>query len=266
MITTLYKKDWKAHWKLMVGILAAITLYFAVIIGMYDPADGTALQQLVAMKLPEEFLAAFGFTNMDNSLLGFLSGYLYGFLLLALPLIPIIAIANRLVASLVDRGAMASLLSSAVTRRQVALTQAAFLISTVFTICLFITSIGILLSEVSFPGLLNIQGFLKLNSGLFLTLLATSALCFFFSCLFNESRLSLALGAGLPVMFLVMQMLVNYNPDLGLLKWLSLFSLFVPTDFTGGQPVLIPMLALGAVSLVFYTAGILVFDKKDLPL
>ncbi len=69
----------------MVGILAAITLYFAVIIGMYDPADGTALQQLVAMKLPEEFLAAFGFTNMDNSLLGFLSGYLYGFLLLALP-------------------------------------------------------------------------------------------------------------------------------------------------------------------------------------
>ncbi len=161
---------------------------------------------------------------------------------------------------------MASLLSSAVTRRQVALTQAAFLISTVFTICLFITGIGILLSEVSFPGLLNIQGFLKLNSGLFLTLLATSALCFFFSCLFNESRLSLALGAGLPVMFLVMQMLVNYNPDLGLLKWLSLFSLFVPTDFTGGQPVLIPMLALGAVSLVFYTAGILVFDKKDLPL
>lgn len=266
MITTLYRKDWRSHWKLLVGIMGAITLYFAVIIGMYDPADGSALEQLVAMKLPEEFIKAFGFATMDNSLLGFLSSYLYGFLLLALPLVAIIAIANRLVASLVDRGSMAAILSSAVTRRQVALTQAAFLISAVLALCLYITGIGMLLSELSFKGLLDHAAFLKLNAGLCMALLAVSAVCFFFSCLFTEARLSLAFGAGLPILFLIIQMLVNYNDKLGALRWLSLFSLFVPGDINAGQPVLVPMLVLGLVTAALYAAGILVFDRKDLPL
>lgn len=266
MLITLYKRNWKAHWKLLAAIQAVIALYFAVITGMYDPADGSALKQLVAMKLPEAFIAALGFSARDNSLLSFLASYLYGFLLLALPLIPIILLSNRLIAALVDRGAMASLLSSAVTRRQVALTQALFLISAVMAMALLTSAIGILMSEASFPGLLDQARFWRLNGGLFMALLAVSAVCFFFSCLLNESRLFLPFGAGLPVMFLILRMLINYDPSLKALKWLTLFSLFVPADFTGESQVAGPLLILGAISLALYAAGILAFDRKDLPL
>lgn len=266
MLNALYKKDWKAHWKLLLVIFGVLAMYLAVIIGMYDPAGGDALEQLVALKMPEELLAAFGFTNQDASLLGFLASYLYGFLMLALPMVTTLIVANRLVAVMVDRGAMASLLSSAVTRRQVVFTQAVFLISLVAAQVLFTTGAGILLCEISFPGQLDQAGFIRLNGGLFMVHLALSGVSFFFSCLFNESRLSLAFCAGIPVMFLVMQMLFNYNEKLSLLRWLSLFSLYNPNDFVSGNPVLVPMLALGGVAAVLYVAGTLVFDRKDLPL
>jgi len=67
-------------------------------------------------------------------------------------------------------------------------------------------------------------------------------------------------------MFLVMQMLVNYNPDLKALRWLSFFSLFAPGDFVAGSPVWLPMLALALIATALYAAGVVVFDKKDLPL
>lgn len=266
MLTTLYKKDWKAHWKLLAAILGAITLYFAVITGMYDPKDGTVLQQLVALKLPEAFISALGFTALDNSLASFLASYLYGFLLIALPMVPIILIANRLMAALVDRGSMAFLLSGAVSRRQVALTQALFLSSCVLAVALFIAGIGMLLAEMSFPGLLDQRRFLQLNAGLLMALLAISGVSFFFSCLFNETRLFLPLGAGLPVLFLVVQMLVNYDPGLSALRWLTPLTLFVPADLAQGKVDAGALLALGALALALYAGGIVVFDRKDLPL
>ncbi len=266
MLLTLFKKEWKSNWKLLFAIMAVITMYFAVIIGMYDPTDGDILKQLVALKLPEELLAAFGFIGQDNSLLGFLTGYLYGFLLLALPLIPIVVMANRLIAAKVDRGSMSSILSSAVKRRQVTFTQAIFLISVVLVLVLYMAVTGIVLSELNFPGLLDIGRFALLNVGLFIMLLAVSSLCFFFSCLFIESRFSLAFGAGLPILFLIIQMLVNYDSSLKVLRWFSLFSLYVPNDFLSGASVIVPLAVLGVISLVLYSTGVLVFDRKDLPL
>ena len=266
MLTTLYKKDWRTHGKLVLVFLAVILMYLAVIIRMYDPADGDVLRQLTAMKLSPELLSAFGFSSIDNSLAGFLASYLYGFLLLALPLALIVMLANRLVSALVDKGSMASILSSAVTRRQVAFTQAVFLVTLVVLMTAFTTGAGLLLGEISFPGLLDPARFLRLNFGLLMALLAISAVSFFFSCLFSESRLSLAFGAGIPVLFLVAQMLYNYDKNLGFLRYFSLFSLFVPEDFVGGAPVILPVVILGLITLALYGAGILVFDRKDLPL
>lgn len=266
MLGTLYKKDWKTHYKLLVIILLVMAMYFTVILGMYDPADGSVLAQLVAMKLPQEVLAAFGFANADNSLVGFLSSYLYGFLLLVLPLVLIVILANKLVAALVDRGSMAAILSSAVTRRQVALTQAAFLISQVLILASFATGLGLALSALRFPGLMDVPAFLRLNLGLLAIHLCLSGLSFFFSCLFSEARLSQAMGAGLPVLFLVVQMLINYDSGLGALKYFTLFSLFTPENLIGASPNYLPLAALAGLALLLYSAGILVFDQKDLPL
>ena len=266
MIPTLYKKDWKAHWKLTAALLALLTMYITVIVGMYDPVNNDILQRLASMKMSEQLLAAFGFTAPPPGLLGFLAGYLYGFLLLTLPLVLLVFLANRLVAALVDRGSMAAILATPHSRRAVAGTQALFLISAAVVVVAFVTALGLAVSEAKFPGLLDKAAFLKLNGGLLVVLLCVSGIAFFASCLFNESRWSLSLGAGLPVFFLLVQMLHNANPKLGWLKHLTLFSLFRPNDFVTGAPVWPQMAALGLLGTALYGAGIAVFDRKDLPL
>lgn len=266
MLTTLYKKDWKANWKLLLAMLAVMTLYMVIIIDMFDPGGSDLLQNLVSLKVSRDLMAAFGMKDVNPTLQGFLAGYLYAFLFLLLPMVPILVIGNRLVANLVDRGSMASILSSPVSRRQVALTQALFHLTLITILAAYPTALGLAYTQARFPGVMDTQAFLKLNGGLLMMLLAIGGVMFFASCLFNESRHALALGAGLPVLMLVLQMIVNYNDKLTLVKWLSLFSLYQPADIAAGKPMAGSMLALGAVSLGLYAGGVFIFNKKDLPL
>lgn len=266
MLTTLYKKNWKAHWKLLVAMLSVMTLYMVVIIDMYDPQGSDLLQSLVSLKISRELMAAFGMKEVDSTLQGFLASYLYGFLFLVVPMVLILNAGNRLVASLVDRGSMASVLSSAVTRPKVAGTQAVFLIGLIAVMALYATALGWLFAQARFPGMLDTAAFLRMNGGLFMMLLAISGVMFFASCLFNESRHALAIGAGVPVVMLVVNMLVSYSDSLGFLRGFSLFSLFRPADIAAGRPMLADMLALGGISLMLYAGGAVIFNKKDLPL
>ena len=111
------------------------------------------------------------------------------------------------------------------------------------------------------------RAFLLVNAGALLMQLAVSAIGFSASCLFNESRLSLALGGGLPVLFLVLMMLSGVSEDLDVVRYTTLYSLFDPAEIiAGGDTVGLCMAALAAVSVVLYTLGILVFRRKDLPL
>ena len=67
-------------------IIAAVAiLYAGVIVGMYDPALGESLA-LMRDAMPELF-AAFGMADQGTTLLEFMVNYLYGFLLVALPLV-----------------------------------------------------------------------------------------------------------------------------------------------------------------------------------
>ena len=105
-----------------------------------------------------------------------------------------------------------------------------------------------------------------MNLGLFALHAALSGLTFFASCLFSDTRWSLALGSGLPVFFLLTHMLGNAGEKLSALRWLTPFSLYDAMGFVEGRPVLPQTLALSGAALVLYAAGVAVFDRKDLPL
>jgi len=266
MSRTLLKYTTRSNWIIGAIILAIMFMYLAIIVSMYDPES---IEQLLAMveMLPEEFAAAMGFDVAVTDFTSFLGQYYYQFLIFLFPMIYCIILANRLVAGHVDRGSMTYLLSTPQSRVRVVTTQAVYLLLSVSEMIALVALGGLALSAAMFPGELDVEMFLLLNVGAVAFFLALSGICFLFSCLFDDTRYSLALGGGIPVLFFVINMLKNVGPNYGWLRYLTLFSLYRPAEILAGdQSVWANSAILVAIAAVLYGGGIYIFDRRDLPL
>jgi ABC-2 type transport system permease protein len=117
-----------------------------------------------------------------------------------------------------------------------------------------------------FPGHLEVGKYLALNFYALLQYYAISGICFFASCISNESKHSIGLGAGIPIAFVVLQMLGNSGEKISWISNLSLYRLFNPDKlFTGDAFAYISMLIFASLSLLLYSGGIAIFNKRDLP-
>jgi len=112
----------------------------------------------------------------------------------------------------------------------------------------------------------NIGHFLNLNIGIFLLMFAIGGVSFMFSCIFNLTRNSMALGAGIPFAFFILNMMASTSPDFASLRFLTLNTLYNPMDVVGGYEFIPQFIVMAAIGLVLYTIGITVFKRKDLPL
>ena len=263
MELTLYKREMKGSWKLLVIFGAVLTMYVAIIISMYEP-DMLKLLDSYAQAMPE-LMAAVGMTAGAADLLGFMISYLYGFILLVFPMVFCILRANGLVAKYVDRGSMACLLAAPVRRSAVALTQAAVLISGTVLLVGYVTGLELAVCQSSFPGELAAGELLAVNAGLLCLHLFIGGVCFLASCAFSDTKYSLAFGAGVPALMFLLQMLVNAGDAAEKARWFTFFTLYDPKGLAAGeeQAVLFAGLLLaGAAAL--YAAGVAVFCKKDL--
>lgn len=265
MMMDLFKYSFKSNYKMLLVFMAILTMYFIVISGMYDPNGLNFADLLAQMKLAPELLEAFGFVLPDASIIGFLSSYFYGLLMIAFPMIFYIILANKLVASLVDKGSMAHLLASPNSRLKIVITQLSVVIISLILMVGYITILGIVVCESQFSGLLDIQKFILLNCGVLLLHLAISSVSFLCSCIFNETRRSLFFGAGIPIFFLLMQMLGNVAVDNKIIPFLTFNSLYKPQAVIAGESVLLPWMLLGVISISLYSVAVIVFNKKDIP-
>jgi ABC-2 type transport system permease protein len=262
----LLKYNIRRNYVTFIVFIAILAMYISIIASMYDPEVIGAMDAYLEL-LPQEIVRGMNFTMVEPNLTGFLAGYFYGFLILLFPLIFSAIMANRAVASYVDSGSMGFLLSTPNPRWKIALTQAFFLFGSIKLLILLTALMGVLFSEVLFPGELDIWRFVLLNIGTILLYYALSSIGFFASCLFNETSRSLALGAGLPVLFLLMKLISDVGDELSFIGRASLFSLFDPASILARDNSVLPsFLALFAIGTVLYAAGIIVFRKKDLPL
>lgn len=262
----LLKQTIKSNYKILIIFLAVLTLYFSLIINMYDPNTQESMDALL-QTMPADFITAMGFSIVDSSLVGLIAGYLYGFLILLFPMIYDIIIANRMIALHVDKGSMAYLLSSPTTRTKIAITQAKFLAGSITIIIAYVSILGIVISNILFPGELDISKYLLLNLGALLLHLMISGISFFASCFFNDTKNSLAFGAGIPIAFLLIQMIANTGESLENLKYATLYTLFNPTEIISGASSVFPsFIVLGILAAALYAGGIYIFSKKDLPL
>ncbi len=265
MSKPLLKATIKQNYIVLIIILAVLMFYLPTIIDMYDPKTQATLNEMIKT-LPRELVSAMGFDGEANDLLGFIATYFYGFLILLMPMIYCIIVANRTVASHVDKGSMAYLLSTPNTRSKIAVTQAVFLLASITLLLGIVTAAGIFMCQVMFPGDLDVPKFILLNTGALLLYYALTGIGFFASCFFNDTKNSLAVGAGLPVAFLVLQMISDIGGSMEFLKYGSLYTLFDPERIISGEGYGLSFIILGAIAAVTYAAGIIAFHKRDLPL
>lgn len=260
---TLYKREMKGSIRLLLLLAAVITMYVAIIIGMYNP-DMMAMLDGIWEAMPE-LMASVGMSPGATSLLGFMISYLYGFILLIFPMAFCILRGNALIAKYIDKGSMAWLVAAPVKRRAVAFTQMASLISGILLLVVYSTALELVCTAISFRDELDTAKLLKLNAGLLCLLLFIGGICFLSSCVFSDTRYSVGFGAGIPALMFVLQMLANVGGEAEKAKYFTFFTLFDPTGVAAGNSGAMAgtfVLLVGAV--VLYALGVVVFSKKDL--
>lgn len=260
----LFARGMKGSLKLLIIFGLLMNLYVGIIVWMYEPGMYDALLEFE--QVMPGIMAALGMLHDQTGLLSFVAAYLYGFITLVVPMAYTILTANRLVAKQVDGGAMAFLLAAPVRRRKLVTTQALVLVLGIVLLVASATGMGLAVSAGFFPGELDVPAFWWLNGGLLALQLFIGGLCFFASCLFNDTKYSLALGAGLPCVCYIVQMAANFGGDLEVLKYGTFFTLFDTDGLIAMDPAALwkAGILLAAALLLFILSGV-VFCKKDMP-
>jgi len=260
---TLYKRGMQGSWRMLLIFAAVITMYFSVIISMFDPKLGSALNEFA--KAMPELMAVVGMNPVSAELAGFLEAYLYGFIMLVFPMLFCILSSSKLISRHIDRGSMTYLLAAPVKRETVALTQMKVMATGIFALVIYATVLGIVNCEISFPGELDIGKFILLNVGTLCLQLFIGGICFLCSCVFDDSKYAVGVGAGIPTLGFVIQMMANAGKELENAKYATFFTLFDSDGIIAGQSGAIwGMIVLFAGAIVLFSTAIVVFSRKDL--
>ncbi|HEY8804276.1 MAG TPA: ABC transporter permease subunit [Clostridium sp.] len=230
---------------------------------MFNPNSSNAFDDII--KTMPGIMKAFGFVSGGNTLIGFIATDLYGMIVLMVPVVFSIILGNKLIAGYVDRGSMAYLLATPNKRVKLALTQALCLWVSIGILITYATVAIIISSAIMHPGMLDIGKLVLMNVVIYFLHMAISGICFFSSCISNDTKRSFTIGAGIPIAFFLIQMLANMGGKLENLKYFTIFTLFNANDIIAGKSVVFPIIILVAVTIVLYGIGIFIFSKRDLP-
>lgn len=264
MNATLLRANLRANWVLLLVFTLVLMIYVPTAIAMFNPESAEEMEAMLSL-MPEGMIRAMGFVDLGTDLTHYLGNYLYGFIMIGFPMIYCITLANRLIARHVDNGSMAYLLTTPNTRVRIAATQALYLAGSLFVMLVIAVAVVVVMSEAMYPGLLDIPRFLALNWVTYLSLLAAASVGFVSSCAASETRQSLAVGAGVPVLFLVLRMLSLLDEQTAWMKSLSVYS-FISVDrvLGDGSYPLVVTLVLVPVCAALIVIGIVVFDRRSI--
>lgn len=260
IIGTIFKQTLRTNVKLWLMFTIVLSILQVVMIAVFDASTLNDVGHLV------EGTALAGMLG-KTSLLGMLSSTFYSIHGVIFPIIFVIMTANSLIASQVDRGSMAYLLSTPTKRSTIIITQAFYLIIALVVMFIMETAAGIATIQVfQSEADIVIADFVMLNVGLFLLMFAISGISFFFSSYCNLTKNSLAFGAGIPIAFFLFQLLSSVDESLNVLSNFTINALFDTTAILEGENYWWKLLVLLGIGVVLYIASLQVFKRKDLPL
>ena len=181
----------------------------------------------------------------------------------------VIITANKLIASQVDKGTMAYVLSTPAKRSKVAATQAVFLLGSLLIMFSISAGAHILANYIAAGSIssADIETILLLNLGLFVLNMALSGICFLTSCIFNLSKYVVAVGGGIVGAFQLLSIMSMFGESFHYMKNLTLVSLYdITSIFTKSSGILWKFIVLAGIGVVTYLVGSVAFIKRDLPL
>ncbi len=219
-------------------------------------------------------------SEMDTSAM---LNQMYFTVMCLLPILLFIIFAgNQLVVDQVDKGSMAYILSTPTKRSAVVITQAIYMVIVplVMVGCAFLVKLAM---SAALTGEADVAKYAALYGGMYLLAEAMASICYLASCLFNLSKNALALGGGLNVWFFLCSLLGMFGSEsmvsmgigvelLGRFNMLTIVGLFdIDALGTVGSGAVdyafVPkLIALAVIAIVCYVAGIVRFQRKDLPL
>ena len=255
-----FKYVTKSNFKFLLAFTFVLCIFLIVMCNVFTPETVTELGSFVEGTIASHILTG------NGTLVGFMSNSFYALMAIVFPMVYSIVVGNRLIAEKVDKGSMASFLSTPTTRLQIAMSSAAYLILSLALMWIVATLVGILAANTFQPDALDIDIFFMLNLGVFLYHFAIASICFIASCIFNTSKNSLLLGGGLPLLFFVISLFIKLSEDLDFLKYFTLNTLFDTTDILAGSGFEFGFIIMGAIGVLLYIIGIVIFNKKDLPI
>ncbi len=265
MSLTLLKTTFKRNWIMLLIFFFVLAMYMTVIVTMYDPDSMDELMSMLDL-FPPELAKAMNLSKVVTDLTGYLASWLYGMIMIGFPMVYCIILGNRLVARMVDNSSFAYLLSTPNSRMKIIFTQGFYALASVALLFAAVFGTGVFLCTAMFPDALDTGAFFRLNLTTMLVNMTAMSISFFFSCLFNETRFSLGFGAGIPIAFLLLNMLGGTSEDLKILKSISIYGLYDPVDLVQGAEVLWVNLLYAGIIIVLFAAAVIIFDRKRLPL
>lgn len=259
----LFFYEMKKSVKLLIIFMVILTMYVGIIMTMYDPEYVDALGDFY--RLMPEIMDAVGMDFQSGSMIEFMISYLYGFILLVFPMVFSIFRANGLVAKYVDDSSIVPLLGAPVRREKFIDTQISVLLSGIVILIGYTTLLQLVIAHYTHPGELVYRDLLALNLGLLALHFFIAGICFLASCIFSETRNSLAFGAGIPSVMFIISMLANVGEEAEAAKYFTFFTLFQAEGLAAGETEAYWgafILALGA--LILFTLARFIFARRDL--
>ena len=255
-----FKQTVKSNFKFLLVFTFVLCLFLTVMCYVFTPTAMEGLHSIAEGPIISNIL------NGNGTLVGFMSNSFYALMAIIFPMVYSIIVGNRMIAEKIDKGSMAGFLSTPTRRLQITITSAVYFILSLVVMWLIASAVGVIAAGYFQPDALDKDTFFLLNTGAFLYHLVISGICFCSSCIFNSSKNSLVFGAGIPLYFFVINMLIKLSDDLDFLKYVTLNTLFDTQSILSGSGYLGGFVIMGISAVVLYAVGIFWFGKKDLPL
>ena len=217
----------------------------------------------------------------------------YGMMTTILPGIYVLVTANKLIAGQVDRGSMAYVLSTPIKRMSVVFTQMVFLVGSLVGMFGVMTLVHLAVNQAKpitlatamgmgatggndamsamMTGDLTSSMILKVNLSALVVCIAMAAVCFAFSGIFSSSKYSVGLSGSFVGVTILANMLAMFGSmgvsGLDKFKYLTICSFYdYKSVLLSDNDWIFKMIFPALISLAAFTAGAVVFKKKDLPL
>ncbi|WP_046173561.1 ABC transporter permease subunit [Domibacillus indicus] len=244
-------------------------LYVVLMTSLYPLfADNTeAVNELIKI-VPETMKNALGFDSL-TSYGGFISAEYFGLFFPIILGVFSVMTATQLLAHLVDKGSMAYLLSTKVSRSQIAFTQGFVLISGLLLIVSLTFLGGIAAGEALIDEQYSLEfyTFFQINFVGFLLFFVVGGYSFLVSSLCNDEKTSLGTAGALTFIFYGLDMAGKISPDFEWLRNITPFSLYNPSEIASGDAeIFVPSLILFGMGCFTYAAAVVVFKHRNLPL